>query len=295
MRELVLYCKSYSNDLLRLERLVHSVQQFNADSIPFYVSVPEHDFSLFEERISGQNVNLIKDEDILHANHSLEIDKVMKLPGRLSQQIIKSEFWRLEISTTYVCLDSDCVFIRSFYIDDFISSDGHPYTVMHEAKEFLQFAVNHNQGDAYNNYHNLRAKLMEIIGRKGRHLDFGPVPVIWSSQVWRNLDTQFLQPRNLNFYDAVLLLPSEILWYGEAMLKFRPFPIVPIEPIFKVYHNELQYISGQQQGENIERISKNFLGVCYQSNWQKGFDLEKKPLLSRSMRWIRRRIFRRYS
>lgn len=288
MRELVLYCKSYHNDLLRLERLVHSVQQFNADSIPFYVSVPEQDFSLFKEGISGRNVNLIKDEYILHANHRLEIDKVMKLPGRLSQQIIKSEFWRLEISKTYVCLDSDCVFIRPFYLDDFISPDGHPYTVMHEAKELLQFAVNHNQEDTYNSYHSLRAQLMEIIGRKGRHLDFGPIPVIWNSQVWRSLDIQFLQPRNLNFYDAILLLPSEILWYGEAMLKFRPFPIVPIEPIFKVYHTESQFIYGQQQGENIERISKNFLGVCYQSNWQKEFDIEKKPLLSRAARWIRK-------
>ena len=295
MRELVLYCKSYRNDLLRLERLVHSVQQFNADSIPFYVSVPEQDFSLFEERIAGQKINLIRDEQILHANQGLEIDKVMNLPGGISQQIVKSEFWRLEISTTYVCLDSDCVFIRPFYNDDFISPDGHPYTVMHEAKEILQFAVNHKQDGIYTSYHSLRAQLMEIIGRKGRHFDFGPVPVIWNSQVWRNLDTQFLQPRNLNFYDAILLFPSEILWYGEAMLKFRPFPLIPIEPIFKVYHNELQLLSGKRQGENIDCISKNFLGICYQSNWQKEFDLEKKPILSRVARWFRSRLFRRHS
>lgn len=295
MRELVLYCKSYRNDLLRLERLVHSVQQFNADSIPFYVSVPEQDFPLFDEKLSGLNVSLIKDEQILHANPRLEVGKILKLPGQLSQQIVKSEFWRLEISTTYVCLDSDCVFIRQFYLDDFISPDDHPYTVMHEAKEFLQFAINHNLENAYNNYHGLRAELMKIIGRRGRHFDFGPVPVIWNGQVWNALDTQFLQPLNMNFCDAILLFPSELLWYGEAMLKFRPFPLIPIEPIFKVYHSELQFISGQQQGESNERISKNFLGVCYQSNWQKEFDLEKKPMLSRFARWIRRKIFRRYN
>lgn len=290
MRELVLYCKSYRIDLLRLERLVRSVRQFNADSIPFYVSVPEQDFSLFKERITVQNFNLIKDEDILRANNRIEVDTVMKLPGRLSQQIIKSEFWRLEISTTYVCLDSDCVFIRPFYFDDFISLGGHPYTVMHEAKELLQFALNHGQNDIYDSYHSLRTQLAEIVGRKGRHFDFGPVPVIWNSQVWRSLDIHFLQPKNLNIADAILLFPFEILWYGEAMLKFLPFPIVPIEPLFKVYHTELQYISGQMQGENIERLAKNYLGVCYQSNWQKEFDLEKKTLLSRAARWIRKQI-----
>lgn len=293
MRELVLYCKSYRNDLLRVERLARSIQQFNADSIPFYVSVPEQDFALFEARIAGQNINLIRDEDIIRANPRIEPDKVMALPGGVSQQIVKSEFWRLEISKTYVCLDSDCVFIRPFYISDFIAPDEHPYTVMHESKELLQFAVNHGRDDIYNSYHNIRAQLAEIVGRKGRHFDFGPVPVIWDSQVWRSLDTNFLQPRNLNFYDAILLFPSEILWYGEAMLEFRPFPIVPVEALFKVYHTESQFIAGRAQGENIERLSKNYLGVCYQSNWQREFDWEKKPLASRAARWIRKRITRR--
>lgn len=294
MREIVLFCKSYRNDLLRVERLAKSIQQFNVDSIPFYISVPNEDYSLFETRISGLNIILIRDEDIILANHRLDVIKVTQLPGRLSQQIVKSEFWRLGISATYVCLDSDCVFIHPFCATDFFSPDGHPYTVMHEAKEFLQFVVDHNQQDAYNDYHSLRAQLMKIFGRTGRHFDFGPVPVIWNSHVWNSLDKQFLQPNNLNFYDAILLLPSEILWYGEAMLRFRPFPLMPIEPIFKVYHSELQYHSGQYNGDTIERLSKNFLGVCFQSNWQKQFDLDKKSYPSRIARWIRKNIFRRY-
>lgn len=292
MLDLTLYCKSYRNDLLRLVRLAQSIRQFNADSIPFYVSVPENDFSLFEEKIAGLNVLLIKDETILRANPNMDIDKVMKLPGGISQQIVKSEFWRLGISKSYLCLDSDCVFIRPFHFDDFILPDGHPYTVMHEAKEFLQFAVNHKQYGTYESYHSLRAQLMEIVERKGRHFDFGPVPVLWNSQVWRALDTEFLQPRNLNFYDAIMLLPSELLWYGEAMLKFSPIPLVPVEPLFKVYHNESQYISGQRQGDSVERLARNFLGVCYQSNWQKEFDLAKKPLASRIARWARKQVSR---
>jgi Family of unknown function (DUF6492) len=287
MRELVLLCKSYRNDLLRFERLAHSIQQYNSDAIPFYVSVPERDLSLFAERAAGLNVTLIADESILEANPRMDINKVRKLPGGLSQQIIKSEFWRLNISKTYVCLDSDCIFIRPFYIDDFISPYGYPYTVIHEAKELLQFSINHGRNDIYENYHSMRAQLAEIIGRKGRHFDYGPVPVIWSSEVWNCLDLQFLQPRNLDFSDAILMLPSEILWYGEAMLKYSPFPVVPIEPLFRVYHTEEQFVYAQSQGETTERISRNYLGVCYQSNWQKEFDLKKKPLHSRAARWLR--------
>lgn len=290
MLALTLYCKSYRQDLLRLERLARSVQQFNTDSIPFYVSVPEQDFTLFKEKLVGLDVNLIMDESILQANNRLNFGKVMELPGGLSQQIIKSEFWRLKISVTYVCLDSDCVFIRPFFTDDFISPDGYPYTVMHEAKELLQFSINHGQNKVFDSYHSLRAELAHIVGRKGRHYDFGPVPFIWDSRVWSDLDTLFLQPRNLNFHDAIMQLPSELLWYGEALLKFRPFPIMPVEPLFRVYHNEVQYFFQMRHGENIEHLSKNYLGVCFQSNWQKEFDLKKKPLLSRIARWIRRQF-----
>ncbi len=290
MLELTLYCKSYRNDLLRLVRLAQSIHQFNADSIPFYVSVPENDFTLFEASITGLNIHLIKDEAIIHANPRMDIVKIMNLPGGISQQIVKSEFWRLGISKSYLCLDSDCVFVRPFYLDDFLLPDGHPYTVMHEAKEFLQFALNHNQQDTYNSFHRLRAQLMDLVERRGRHFDFGPVPVLWHGKVWQELDTHFLQPRNLNFYDAIMLLPSELLWYGEAMLKFKPFPLVPVEPLFKVYHNESQYIYGRRQGDSIERIAKNFLGICYQSNWQKELDLVKKPLPSRIARWVRMQI-----
>lgn len=290
MLDLTLFCKSYRNDLLRLVRLAESIHLFNEDGIPFYVSVPAQDLMLFQEQLANLNVNLLTDESILTANPRLDMSKVLQLSGGLSQQIVKSEFWRLNISTTYVCLDSDCIFIRPFHHEDFIAPDGSPYTVMHESKEILQFALLHNQENLYESYHSLRAQLADLVSRNGRHYDFGPVPVIWDRRVWNSFDTQFLQPRNLNFYDAIMLCPSELLWYGESMLMYRPFPLLPIEPLFKVYHNELQYIYGQRHGDSPQILAKNFLGVCYQSNWQKEYDLDKKPLLSRIARSIRRQL-----
>lgn len=296
MKKLVLYCKSYRNDVLRVKRLTESIRKFNQDQIPFYVSVPASDISLFRQHLDTLPVEIISDEEIIRANPSLNEGKINALPGGISMQIVKSEFWRLGISETYLCIDSDCLFIRPFCQSDFITPDGYPYTVLHETKELLQFAINHGLEKVYDNFHNERSKIMGIFGRVGRHYDFGPTPTIWDCQVWRMLDEQFLKPKGMNFYDAIMLLPPENLWYGEAMLKFMPFPIRPIEPLFKVYHLEQQFLVAHQQGETDEkRLSRNFFGICYQSNWEKGLDLEqrRKSFLSRGARWVKRHVFRR--
>lgn len=295
MKKFVLYCKSYRNDVLRVKRLAKSIEQFNVERIPFYVSVPSSDMALFKEALANLPANLINDEEIIHANPSLNQEKVDALPGAKSQQIVKSEFWRLGISDSYLCIDSDCVFIRPFSQGDFITSDGYPYTIVHEAKELLQFAINHGMKKVSDDFHKERQAIMEIFGRTGHHYDFGPPPLLWSRQVWAALDEQFLKPRNMNFYDAIVLFPGEIQWYGEAMLKYRPFPLTPVEPYFRFYSYERQFIVGKKQGETVEGLAKDYLGICYQSNWERNFDFEQKPLLSRIARWIRRRIFKRYS
>ena len=294
MQKLVLYCKSYKNDVLRARRLAESISKFNEDGIPFYISVPQKDFELFQQYMSEFPVNLIKDEDIIAANPKLDQGKIDCLLGSKSQQIIKSEFWRLNLTDSYVCLDSDCFFIKRFRYQDFISENGTPYTVIHEGKELLQFVINQGLNKIYDNYHIERLKIMNIFERKGKFYDFGPTPFIWSRDVWQKLDENFLSPRDMSFYDAIMLFPSELLWYGEALLKFRSIQLEPIEPIFKVYHTEVQFLNGKKNQENISNLEKNFLGVCYQSNWEKHLDMMKKPLSSRIGHWLRRKILRRY-
>ena len=295
MKKFVLYCKSYRNDVRRVKRLAKSIEQFNHEQIPFYVSVPLCDVELFQRVLEGLPITLINDEEIIRANPSLNQEKVNALPGTKSQQIVKSEFWRLGISDSYLCIDSDCVFIRPFSQGDFITSEGHSYTIVHEAKELLQFAIRHGMEKISDDFHKERQEIMEIFGRTGHHYDFGPPPLLWDRRVWEELDEKFLKPKNMNFYDAVVLFPGEIQWYGEAMLKYRPFPLTPVEPYFKFYAYERQFIVGKQQGETIAGLARDYLGVCYQSNWERNFDLEQKPLLSRLARWVRRKIFRRYN
>ena len=283
--DLVLYCKSYRDDLLRVRVLAESISKFNVDRLPFYLSVPEKDLPQFRDQLAGLPVEIFSDDDIVKSNPRIELEKVAALPGGLSQQIVKSEFWRLNAAESYLCIDSDCQFIRPFRVSDFISPSGTPYTVMHEAKEVLQFAVNNGMTKLFDAFHSEHQKLMEIFARNGRPFDFGPPPMIWSRHVWKALDEKFLVPKGMNFYDAIVLFPAEIQWYGESLLKYSPIPLIPVEPLFKFYHYEYQFELGQKCGDTVDRLAMNYLGVCYQSNWNRALNTSNKSKSLPSRLW----------
>jgi len=122
MQKIVIYCKSYHKDIGRVINLANSIDTFNQDNIPFYVSCPKSDLGLFKSKLPSW-VNLIEDEEILSKSY---------VQNWNTQQIIKSNFWKLNISNNYICIDSDGYFIRPFYIHDFMFDEETPFTVIHE-------------------------------------------------------------------------------------------------------------------------------------------------------------------
>jgi hypothetical protein len=259
MDKIALYCKSFSGDIDRVVNLVESIHKFNADKIPVYISVPSQDVTLFHQ-VSGNGVTIIEDEDIYDGN----------APGWIQQQIVKSNFWKLELCENYVCIDSDSYFIKDFYITDFMYDDETPYTVIHEQKELFTWTVNksHILGfDPKVSYISDRQKIMDLFGRTGKYYDLGPPPVIWSAKVWKDLDINYVQPNNLTFEQLLAFSPSEFSWYGESLLAFKSIPIYPIEPLFKFFHfpAQLEEYKKNQITENM--ISQNYFGIVLQSNW----------------------------
>jgi len=105
MSTFALYCKSYRGDLDRAQVLAQSVETYNKDNIPFYFSVPKEDLDLFKSSIP--NVEIVCDDDI--------VDSMMTqgLFGWVTQQIVKSNFWKLGLAENYLVLDSDCQFIQN--------------------------------------------------------------------------------------------------------------------------------------------------------------------------------------
>ncbi len=267
MSNIVIFCKSYRDDLDRAAALVKSIRQFNRDKLPLYLCVPESDLTLFKNKIGIADVHWLCDEEIIAANPAIGMAAYKSLPGHLSQQIVKAEFWRLNPLENCVCVDSDSRFIRDFYAHDFVSPDGTPFTIMHEGKSFAHFCLTHNLKKANDNFKKYQVSFRTYFGRQGINYNFGPFPVIWNSKVWRDLESRHLVPNCINILDAICKLPSEGFWYGEALLKFQSVTLLPREPIFKAYLYFEEYEEDERAGSNEHILAENYLGIVYQSNW----------------------------
>jgi len=87
--------------------MAESVWRYNRDSLPLYIAVPKNDLELFKSRIGTSDVIWLSDEEVVGANPSIDLGKFHALPGRISQQIVKAEFWRVNPYENCVCIDSD--------------------------------------------------------------------------------------------------------------------------------------------------------------------------------------------
>lgn len=294
MKDLVLYCKSYRQDFLRLKRLLASIDQYNVDQIPFYISTSKSEKELLQEVLGTEGYYWVADEDIISANPRANLIQYQAMPGGLSQQIVKAEFWRLGFSENYLCLDSDSKFIRDFRKSDFVSSDNLPYTVLHQNKELFQVADNRGRLKVERDLRMEAERVKDLFGRTGPNFYGAPSPFNWSAKVWRSLDQEYLQPQGITIWDLITTEFPESLIYCEALLKYRAIPVIAVEPLFRVYHYDWQYFLMKRLGETEEKISRHFLGVIYQSAWDVNhqIDLNDKPLPSRILRRIKR--FGRY-
>jgi hypothetical protein len=259
MENLVIYSKSYKNDVEKLKVLLESTYKHNIDNIPIYISCPNEDITIFKNILGTLNYTLIPDEDII---------KVPFMEGWKSQQIVKSQFWKLNLCKNYFIIDSDGQFIRDIKKSDLMYDDETPYTICHEYKELFEFLDKYPLPfDPYKSFIEERKRIMEVFGREGLVYDFGPIPLVWSRAVWETLEIEYLQPNKLTFTDLILHTPSEFTWYGEWFLYRKPIKLYPRGPIFKSYHFRHQYELDKNIGYSIEKMKKLYFGVMLNTNW----------------------------
>jgi hypothetical protein len=290
----VLFCKSFRTDLYRVQRLAQSIQKFNIDKIPFYISVPLKDVEIFKNQLNKYELHIISDEQIIEKNRNIKSDTLLDLPGHIAQQIIKSEFWRLGISKSYMCLDSDAIFIRDFAQKDYLWKDAIPFTIMDEGHEFLERALSVGKQNIIDTFFEEANRVKNQFNRTGRSYSFGPFPVLWHSDVWRSLDEEYLQPNSINLMDAIRNIPVESHWYGEALLRYQAIPLISCQPLFKVYHYAWQLDQERRSGVSPEKLSKLYSGVIFQSAWEREMDWpnEGGGFFSRVGRRVRRKLGR---
>jgi hypothetical protein len=290
LTDIVLYCKSYRKDFLRLKRLLASIEQLNRDGIPFYISTPEVERELLLQVVGNNGYHWVSDESIVAANPRVKLGIEKERSGSLSQQVIKSEFWRLGIAENYVCLDSDCVFITDFSKQHFLADDSVPYTVIYENKEFYQLADNRGRSKVFQNLYTESENVKALFGRSGPNYYCPCPPFIWSSKVWQSFDTEYLEPRGITFWEYSQSDRPETLTYLEALLKFKAIPVYAIEQLFRVYYYDWHYFLLKRLGETEEKLKQHFLGVVYQSNWNAELDYggSTKSAASRFIRKLKR-------
>lgn len=250
--DLVLFCKTYKGDLDRFNILYKSILKHNVDTIPFFISVPDEDYSFYKKNFL--NANVIKDSSI--------VDTVGE--GWRSQQLIKSTVYRLNLSEFYVCIDSDSYFIKDFRVEDFMYDKDIPYMVMHDNKELFEITDVYGKSvlgfDPKVSFTRDYDIIKSFFNRNGKTYHFGPTPCIWRSSIWKYLDTEYGLK---HLFSRVF---AELKWYGEAVL-YMGYPYMPTGPLFKCMHYELCYDITKQIINNEEMLSQNYMGVVMQSNW----------------------------
>ena len=262
MEKLILFCKSYRNDLLRVVNLLNSIQQHNRDGIPTYISVPASDFDLFASTIDASLAHLLTDESI---TDQLVSEVICGLPpGYINQEIIKLEFWKTGLCENYFCLDSDSYFIRDFSYHDFMYDDDTPYSVLVEDKELWI-------DPDYRSYWEPRyVQLMEI----AKVIDYQFDKLLtchnsttFSCKVLKSFNSEFLRRNSYTLADILKVAPYEFSWYNFWLQKENTIKVIPIEPLFKMFHYKKQYDEIRKKGVTERDIARAYIGVVMNSNW----------------------------
>lgn len=282
-----LVVKSYFNDLNRVQRLLNSIRQYNLDELVIYIIVPTEDLVSFRNKLGSDAINYLADLDILDLTMGCSNSTKIELPPVIMQQVVKTEFWRLRLAENYLIIDSDSYFIKDFSIKDFMFDNNTPYTIMNEGRHQLDWAARSGNIRFIRDYHELRERALSLFGRTGPHFDFAPTPMLCSSKVCEAMYEKVAKPKGESFYDQIVRFPCETQWYGEFLLHDQTIPIIPREPLFKVWGFEDQWKEGISIGETNDVLAKNYLGVIDQSYWSRSLDAYSKSQ-KRKIKWKRR-------
>lgn len=272
MEKLLLFCKSYDKDMLRARRMAESVYRFNTDHIPLYICVPYKDLDAFKACLEGIPCHLIAEPEVLSETIKVFGDLPDLYPPHLIQQLIKLEFWRLGLCKNYVWIDSDAYFIRPFKASDFMADDETPFTIQHDfhpedAQKRLGYLPKKIRDKRIGDILSMIKKFKGAFSHRPHIHIYGSPPIIWSCAVLESLYADYLLPHNKTLFELLYQYPCEIQLYGEYIHHSKVIPIHPKAEMFKTFHFADDFMISQMKGEYEYAFSKQYFGICMQSNW----------------------------
>lgn len=266
MNKFAFLIKTYSADILYVERLIKSFDIHNIDSIPLYIVAPEEDLFLFSKYIRS-GIELFADEEICNQLAQVEYKGIR--PGYLNQEIIKLAFWEKKLCENYFCIDSDGVFIRDFYLSDFMYNGIIPYTILIEDNE-LKVEPEYFKSYWEDRYKCLK-KIRDSIGLNERHILTNHGFSILSSKVLESFKKNFLEKNGKSYLDIILEVPYEFSWYSLWLQHDKTIEIKIREPLFKTFHHRNQHIEYIFRGVGLSDLARGYIGVVINSNYSRDF------------------------
>ena len=268
--KLAIYIKTFERDISRVGKLMDSIQRFNRDNIPVFISCSQIDRVRLEKELSEiEEWNYIPDEEIFEPTY--------RWSGWEHQMLVKMEAHKVIPADNILILDSDSFFIKDFYVDDFIAYDNIPYTIIHENKQVAEYETFLKNGKySETGYAKAVRAYRDLFGFKSNRIyDYGPNPHLWNIGVMKSFYENYLQYNDLSLEEFCSKVKQqynihfrETLTYGEYLMGTKAMPIIPSGPLFKVYHwKELYDFELKNNMVEYDKIKDNYLGVVLQSNW----------------------------
>lgn len=267
MHKIAILLVTYIGDIEYAERLLLSYKKYNVDKIPLYIVAPGSDSKAFE-KFADENIELLTYEAV--TNNLVHDNSVFGIrPGYINQEIIKLAFWEKRLCENYFCMDSDGVFIKDFYVSDFMYDDITPFTILVEDNEL---AV---EPEYFKAYWFEREKFIRIIQKQVGLIDkrmltchgFG----ILSCKVLESLYNKYILPNNLTYRDLLCISPYEFSWYNMWLQKDKTIQIEFREPIIKIFHHKNHHLEYLQKGITLKDISRGYIGVVINSNYSREY------------------------
>lgn len=257
--------KSYSNDILYVDKLIESFTKFNNDSIKLYIVIPKEDKYLFKEYKNKNNVKLLCEEEILN-KYLVSSGSNNLSPGYINQQIIKLSFWETKLSKSYLCLDSDFVFIRDFFYSDFLNKNRDSYLFLDHEHDLNIDSI------YYEWYQRSRLIKLKIISERF-DLKLDDLLNVHSCQIFdslvlKNFKDEFLNNQNLSYSDLLSISPYEFSWYNFWVQKNQLNKILIKPSKIKMFHMDYQYLYSYMISD-LKDLKRSYLGIILNSNWSR--------------------------
>jgi len=258
----------------RFEKLYESILCHNKDEIPLYLSVPSAELTLFSHFHDEKKCILISDESYAGPHLILSSPDVHgNRTGYLNQEICKLNFYRTGVCRNYLALDADSMFIRDFYISDFMFSDSIPYTVFHQDKDLMM-------DPAYSRVFGkdrdkMIRKIWGFIGLPDTRYRTCHGFQNMNCEVLASLHNDFMNPRALTYGQLLQIAPLEFSWYNAWFQKCRKVEEYSVEPFFKCFHTRAQYFFAKLQFLSVQDIKTQYVGIVLQSNWNSNSSMIK--------------------